>query len=137
MSMQDPISDMLTRIRNAQQRSTVVVTMPASKVKTAIAKVLQSEGYINGWENIFSGGHPAISIKLKYHNERPVIANIQRVSKPSLRVYMSTDDLMKLDKTRGVQNGLGIAVVSTSEGVMTHQAAIKKGKGGEVLCYVN
>ena len=137
MSMQDPIADMLTRIRNAQHRASATVTIPASKLKASIASVLQSEGYINGWTSIFSGGHPAIKIDLKYYQEQPVIENIQRVSKPSLRVYLSAKELEKYSKSAGVKNGMGIAIVSTSNGVMTHQAAMKNGRGGEVLCYVN
>lgn len=137
MSMQDPISDMLTRIRNAQQRFSKTVTMPSSKLKIAIANVLQSEGYITGWKSSDSETLPYLTINLKYYDGKAVIEAIQRVSKPSLRVYMSKSDLEKYSKSFGVQSGLGIAIVSNSDGVMPHSQAIKQGKGGEVLCYVN
>ena len=137
MSMQDPIADMLTRIRNAQQRFSKTVTMPSSKLKVAIANVLQSEGYITGWESSDSESLPALTISLKYYEGKGVIDAIQRVSKPSLRVYMSKSELEKYSKSFGVQSGLGVAIVSNSDGVMPHSQAIKHGKGGEVLCYVN
>lgn len=137
MSMQDPIADMLTRIRNAQQRFSKSVSMPASKLKASIANVLQSEGYITGWEEAGEKAERTLTINLKYYNGDAVIDSIQRVSKPSLRVYMSKSDLEKYGKSFGVQSGLGIAIVSNSNGVMTHTQAIKDGKGGEVLCYVN
>ncbi|MBV53201.1 MAG: 30S ribosomal protein S8 [Coxiellaceae bacterium] len=137
MSMQDPISDMLTRIRNAQQRFSESVTMPSSNLKKAIANVLQQEGYISGWSVQDDEVHQTLSIDLKYYQGQAVIENIQRVSKPSLRVYMSKSDLEKYGKSTGVQSGLGVAIVSNSDGVMPHSHAIKSGKGGEVLCYVN
>ena len=137
MSMQDPIADMLTRIRNAQQRFSKTVTMPCSKLKKAIANVLQEEGYIKAWNVIDDRVHPTLTIDLKYFQGQAVIENIQRVSKPSLRVYMSKSELEKYSKSFGVQSGLGVAIVSNSDGVMPHSQAIKHGKGGEVLCYVN
>ena len=137
MSMQDPIADMLTRIRNAQQRFSKTVTMPASKLKSSIAHVLQGEGYIIGWDEAGEKAQRTLTIKLKYYEDNPVIETIQRVSKPSLRVYMSMSELQKYGKSFGVQSGLGVAIVSNSDGVMTHTQAIKDGKGGEVLCYVN
>ena len=137
MSMQDPIADMLTRIRNAHQRMSASVLIPASKVKMAIAKVLKEEGYIDAVEDAFLNGHPAIKIQLKYYKEQPVIETIQRVSKSSLRVYKTVDELKKFARSVGVKNGMGIAIVSTSSGVMTHQSAIKQSKGGEVLCFIN
>ena len=103
----------------------------------AIARVLDEEGYIDGLEQAFLGGHPAIKIHLKYFNDQPVIEAIQRVSKSSLRVYKTVDELKKFAKSASVKNGMGIAIVSTSNGVMTHQSAIKQCKGGEVLCCIN
>ncbi len=137
MSMQDPIADMLTRIRNAQQRFSKTVTMPASKLKSSIAHVLQGEGYIIGWGETGEKAQRTLTINLKYYDDNAVIETIQRVSKPSLRVYMSKSELQKYVKSFGVQSGLGVAIVSNSDGVMTHTQAIKDGKGGEVLCYVN
>lgn len=130
MSMNDPISDMLTRIRNGQRAQKKSVTMPASKLKLSIAKVLQDEGYIAGFSSAEFDGHPSLNIDLKYFNGKPVIEEIQRVSKPGLRVYKSKDELPQ------VLGGLGIAIVSTSSGVMTDRAARKEGMGGEVLCIV-
>ena len=137
MSMQDPIADMLTRIRNAQQRFSKTVTMPASKLKSSIAHVLKGEGYIIGWGETGEKAQRTLTINLKYYDDNAVIETIQRVSKPSLRVYMSKSELQKYVKSFGVQSGLGVAIVSNSDGVMTHTQAIKDGKGGEVLCYVN
>jgi small subunit ribosomal protein S8 len=127
--MQDPVSDMLTRIRNAHHRSHPDVTMPASKLKASVAKVLQEEGYISGY-SVSEEVKPSLTIELKYFEGRPVIEEIARISKPSLRQYVGTNDLPK------VRSGLGIAVVSTSKGVMTDRAARAAGIGGEVLCTV-
>jgi small subunit ribosomal protein S8 len=128
--MHDPISDMLTRIRNGQMRSKVNVTLPTSKVKKAIANVLKDEGYIEGFSIDENNGKPLLSIELKYYAGEPVIENIQRASKPSLRLYKSSNDLPR------VMNGLGVAIVTTSKGVMTDIKARAEGVGGEVLCYV-
>jgi len=130
MSMTDPIADMLTRIRNAQMREEAVVAMPASKVKLAIAKVLKDEGYIDAFKVSGEEVKPVLEIALKYYAGRPVIEKIERVSKPGLRIYKSKDDIPR------VMNGLGIAIVSTSRGVMTDRKARATGVGGEVLCIV-
>ena len=130
MSMTDPIADMLTRIRNAQACRKITVTMPASKVKASIAKVLQDEGYIDGFSVQVMGPKSEISISLKYYAGQPVIERIERVSRPGLRVYKGVGDIPK------VMNGLGVAIVSTSQGVMTDRKARASGVGGEVLCYV-
>lgn len=130
MSMQDPLADMLTRIRNAQMASKVKVTMPSSKVKVAVAKVLEAEGYTTSTEVSDEAGKAQLHIGLKYHKGKPVIAEIDRVSRPGLRNY---SDRHGLPKVRG---GLGIAVVSTSKGVMTDRAAREAGLGGEILCTV-
>jgi small subunit ribosomal protein S8 len=128
--MSDPISDMLTRIRNAQMAEKVTVVMPSSKLKTAIAKVLQDEGYVDGFKVTANDGKPTLEIGLKYYANRPVIETIQRVSRPGLRVYKGSEDIPK------VMNGLGIAIVSTSKGLMTDHKARANGIGGEVLCIV-
>lgn len=130
MSMSDPISDMLTRIRNAQMTEKTSVMMPASKLKKAIAQVLQDEGYIDGFVVRENGGLPEMEVALKYYAGRPVIEKIERVSKPGLRIYKGRDDLPR------VMNGLGVAIVSTSRGVMTDRKARSLGVGGEVLCVV-
>jgi small subunit ribosomal protein S8 len=130
MSMTDPIADMLTRIRNAQMVEQTVVAMPSSKVKLAIAKVLKDEGYIDGFKVSGEEVKPVLEIALKYYAGRPVIERIERVSKPGLRIYKSKDDIPR------VMNGLGIAIVSTSHGVMTDRKARATGVGGEVLCIV-
>jgi small subunit ribosomal protein S8 len=130
MSMSDPISDMLTRIRNAQMAEKVTVTMPSSKIKAAIAKVLQDEGYVEGFKVVANEGKPTLEIGLKYYADRPVIEKIQRVSRPGLRVYKGSEDIPR------VMNGLGIAIVSTSKGLMTDRKARANGIGGEVLCIV-
>ena len=131
MSMQDPISDMLTRVRNAQMASKVSVAMPSSKIKVAVAKVLQDEGYIAGYSVAESAGNKAeLSIELKYFDGKPVIAEIDRKSRPGLRLYSGKDSLPS------IRGGLGIAIVSTSKGVMTERAARSAGSGGEVLCTV-
>ena len=129
MSMQDPLADMLTRIRNAQMAEKPVVSMPSSTVKVAVAKVLKDEGYIAGHQ-ISSETKPLLSIELKYFEGRPVIEEVKRVSRPGLRQYKSVDDLPK------VRGGLGVSIVSTSKGVMTDRAARAAGVGGEVLCTV-
>ena len=130
MSMTDPIADMLTRIRNAQMTEKATVVMPSSKVKIAIAKVLKDEGYIDGFLVAGEEIKPMLEIALRYHAGRAVIEKIERVSTPGLRVYKSKDDIPK------VMNGLGIAIVSTSHGVMTDRKARATGVGGEVLCIV-
>jgi len=129
MSMQDPVSDMLTRIRNAHHRSHPEVTMPASKLKASVAQVLQDEGYIASY-SVTAEVKPCLTIELKYFEGKPVIEEITRVSKPSLRSYVGSNDLPK------VRSGLGIAVISTSKGVMTDRAARAAGIGCEVLCTV-
>ena len=130
MSMSDPIADMLTRIRNAQMVEKTSVTMPASKVKTAIAQVLKDEGYIDGFQVKTTGGKSELEIALKYYAGRPVIERIERVSRPGLRIYRGRDTLPQ------VMNGLGVAIVTTPKGVMTDRKARQAGIGGEVLCYV-
>ena len=130
MSMSDPIADMLTRIRNAQMVAKTVVAMPSSKVKTAIAQVLKDEGYIDGFQVKSEGGKSQLEIALKYYAGRPVIERIERVSRPGLRVYKGSKDIPH------VQNGLGVAIVTTPQGVMTDRKARAAGVGGEVLCFV-
>ncbi len=130
MSMSDPISDMLTRIRNAQMAEKVTVSMPSSKLKVAIAKVLQDEGYVEGFSVAANDGKPVLEIGLKYYAGRPVIEKLQRISRPGLRTYKGCADIPK------VMNGLGIAIVSTSKGLMTDRKARANGIGGEVLCIV-
>ena len=130
MSMSDPISDMLTRIRNAQMAEKVTVNMPSSKLKVAIAKVLQDEGYVEGFNVSTNDGKPTLEIGLKYYAGRPVIEKIQRVSRPGLRMYKGCGDIPK------VMNGLGVAIVSTPKGLMSDRAARAAGHGGEVLCIV-
>jgi small subunit ribosomal protein S8 len=130
MSMTDPIADMLTRIRNAQRSEKQAVVMPASKLKSAIAQVLKDEGYIEGFAVREAEGKPLLEISLKYYAGKPVIEKIERVSRPGLRIYRPKDDLPK------VMNGLGVAIVSTSRGVMTDRKARGLGVGGEVLCIV-
>ena len=130
MSMTDPISDMLTRIRNAQAVRKTSVNMPSSKLKAALAQVLKDEGYIDGFAFRENEGKPEIEISLKYYAGRPVIEKIERVSRPGLRIYRGRDDIPR------VMNGLGIAIVSTSKGLMTDRKARATGIGGEVLCIV-
>ena len=130
MSMTDPIADMLTRIRNAQMTERAVVVMPSSKAKIAIAKVLKDEGYIEGFKVSGDEVKPQLEIALKYYAGRPVIEKIERVSRPGLRIYRNKDDIPR------VMNGLGIAIVSTSHGVMTDRKARATGVGGEVICIV-
>jgi small subunit ribosomal protein S8 len=130
MSMQDPVADMLTRIRNAQMAGMPEVSMPASKLKSAVAAVLEDEGYVAGSRNETINDKPALVIELKYYQGKPVIVEIDRISRPGLRAYSGKDDLPK------VRAGLGVAIVSTSKGVMTDRAARAAGVGGEVLCTV-
>ena len=130
MSMSDPIADMLTRIRNAQMVEKTTVSMPASKLKAAIAQVLKDEGYIDGFKVSNEGGKTQLEIALKYYAGRPVIERIERVSRPGLRVYKGRDSIPQ------VMNGLGVAIVTTPQGVMTDRKARATGVGGEVLCYV-
>jgi small subunit ribosomal protein S8 len=131
MSMSDPIADMLTRIRNAQRVEKPDVAMPSSKLKVAIARVLQDEGYIEGFRvDAGSAGQSELRIGLKYYAGRPVIERIERVSRPGLRIYRRRDHLPQ------VMNGLGVAIVSTPKGVMTDRKARVQGVGGEVICYV-
>ena len=130
MSMSDPISDMLTRIRNAQMASKASVAMPSSKVKIAIAQVLKDEGYVEDFAVIPNEGKPILEIGLKYYAGRPVIERIDRVSRPGLRIYKGADDIPL------VMNGLGVAIVSTPRGVMTDRKARASHVGGEVLCFV-
>jgi small subunit ribosomal protein S8 len=130
MSMSDPIADMLTRIRNAQQVDKTVVAMPSSKLKIAIAEVLKDEGYIDGFKVKTTDGKTELEIALKYYAGRPVIERIERVSRPGLRVYKGRHDIPR------VMNGLGVAIVTTPKGVMTDRKARAAGIGGEVLCYV-
>ena len=129
--MTDPISDMLTRIRNGLQAEKVSVRVPASKLKRAIAQVLKDEGYIENVTDAASGGHAWIEIRLKYHDGNPVIERLDRVSKPGLRVYHGADKLPR------VEGGFGVAIVSTSQGIMSDRAARKARLGGEVLCIVS
>ncbi|HWP95077.1 MAG TPA: 30S ribosomal protein S8 [Gammaproteobacteria bacterium] len=131
MSMTDPIADMLTRIRNGQRMGHAEVSMPSSKVKAGIAKVLKEEGYIAGYEVIDSDGKPTLKITLKYYQGEPVIERIERVSRPGLRIYRRKHELPK------VLGGLGIAIVSTSQGIMSDRAARAAGHGGEVICIVS
>ena len=129
MSMQDPIADMLTRIRNGQAANKVSINMPSSKLKVAIANVLAAEGYIESVK-VLEGAKPELEITLKYFQGKPVVESIQRVSRPGLRIYKRKDELPK------VMGGLGVAIISTSKGVMTDRAARQAGLGGEIICYV-
>jgi small subunit ribosomal protein S8 len=128
--MTDPIADMLTRIRNGQSAGKVSVSMPSSKLKSSIAQVLKDEGYIVEFSIEDAGQKAVMNVDLKYYDGRPVIESLKRVSRPGLRIYKANDELPK------VQNGLGVAIVSTSRGVMSDRAARAAGEGGEVLCYV-
>jgi len=129
MSMSDPIADMLTRIRNAQSVEKAVVTMPSSKLKVAIAQVLKDEGYIDGFA-VKGEAKAELEIALRYYAGRPVIERIERVSRPGLRIYKGRHDIPS------VKNGLGVAIVTTPQGVMTDRKARASGIGGEVRCYV-
>ncbi|MDO4877699.1 MAG: 30S ribosomal protein S8 [Neisseria sp.] len=129
MSMHDPISDMLTRIRNAQRANKISVAMPSSKIKCAIAKVLKEEGYIENFL-VSTDTKPVLEIELKYYAGHPVIEQIKRISRPGLRVYKGSNEIPY------VMNGLGVAIISTSKGVMTDRKARSEGVGGELLCIV-
>ncbi|XBS69452.1 30S ribosomal protein S8 [Acerihabitans sp. KWT182] len=129
MSMQDPIADMLTRIRNGQTANKTAVSMPSSKLKVAIAHLLKEEGFIEDYK-IEGDTKPTLELELKYFQGKPVVETIQRISRPGLRIYKKKDALPK------VMAGLGIAVVSTSKGVMSDRAARQAGLGGEIICYV-
>ncbi|MGH8193937.1 MAG: 30S ribosomal protein S8 [Woeseiaceae bacterium] len=131
MSMTDPISDLLTRVRNGQKARKVSVAMPSSKAKVAVAKVLKDEGYITAYSTADDGNKSELTIELKYFEGAPVIERIERVSKPGLRIYRRQQELPK------VLGGLGVAIVSTSAGVMSDRQAREKGIGGEVLCIVS
>lgn len=131
MSMTDPIADMLTRIRNGQASEKTQVSMPSSKLKTSIAEVLKGEGYIADYQVGEQDGKPVMTVDLKYYEGKPVIASIQRASRPGVRMYKPKDELPKVD------GGLGVAIISTPQGVMTDRAARAAGVGGEVLCYVS
>jgi small subunit ribosomal protein S8 len=130
MSMTDPIADMLTRIRNAQVARKPQITLPASKQKLAVAQVLEQEGYLASVATEDVDGKAVLTLTLKYYQDRPVIERIERVSRPGLRVFRRADQLPV------VQGGLGVAIVSTSKGVMTNRQAKAQGHGGEVLCIV-
>jgi small subunit ribosomal protein S8 len=130
MSMSDPIADMFTRIRNAQRVDKQTVVMPSSKLKVAIAAVLKDEGYIDGYRVQGEAGKPQLELQLKYYAGRPVIERLERVSRPGLRIYKGRDHLPQ------VLNGLGVAIVTTSKGVMTDRRARQTGLGGEVIGYV-
>ncbi len=128
--MTDPIADMLTRVRNAQAASKVDVAMPSSRLKLSIAKVLQDEGYITGYSSD-NAVKPTLTVTLKYYEGRPVIDELKRVSRPGLRIYKNKNELPK------ILNGLGIAIVSTSAGVMSDRQARDSGRGGEIICTVS
>lgn len=130
MSLQDPLADMLTRIRNAQTAGKADVVMPSSTLKQAVAKVMLEEGYIAAADIVDNDGKPQLKISLKYFEGRPVISEIKGVTRPGLRSYSSKTDLPK------VRGGLGVSIISTSKGVMTDRAARKAGVGGEVLCTI-
>lgn len=129
MSMQDPLADMIARIRNAQLAHMASTSMPSSKIKVSVAEVLKSEGYIENY-NVSAGVKPELTVNLKYHQGKPVIDAIKRISRPGLRKYRGKDELPN------VANSLGVAIVSTSQGVMTDRAARKANIGGEILCTV-
>lgn len=129
--MTDPIADFLTRIRNGQSANKVEVAMPSSTLKCAVAAVLKDEGYINDFSTADEAGKPVLTVTLKYYDGRPVIEKLQRASRPGLRLYKGKDDIPS------IQNGLGIAIVSTSKGVMSDRQARAAGQGGEVLCIVS
>ena len=126
----DPVADMLTRIRNAQRVEKTEVVMPSSKVKVAIANVLKDEGYIEGFSVNDADGKAQLTVGLKYYAGRPVIERLERVSRPGLRIYKASDSIPS------VMNGLGVAIVSTSQGMMTDRKARSTGVGGEVICFV-
>ncbi len=130
MSLQDPISDMLTRIRNAGAASLNKVVMPGSKMKTAIAEVLKQEGYIQDYSVATDGAKQTLTLKLKYFNNRPVIEGVKRISKPSCRSYCGSKEIPK------VRNGLGTVILSSPKGVISDRQAVREKLGGEILCYV-
>ena len=130
MSLSDPIGDMIARVKNAQARNHKKVELPASNFKTKIADILKNEGFIKNFEVTEDDKKPILSLELKYHSGNPVISNFERVSKPGRRIFSRADSLPKIN------NGLGIAIVSTSHGVMTGKQAQRENVGGEVLCYV-
>ena len=130
MSMSDPIADMLTRIRNGQSADKISVSMPSSKFKESIANVLKEEGYIQDWKTEQEGSKKSLIIDLKYYMGKPVIDKIRKVSRPGLRIYKSSDELPQ------VIGGMGVAIISTSKGVMTDRSARESGQGGEVICTV-
>ncbi|NKC12272.1 MAG: 30S ribosomal protein S8 [Gammaproteobacteria bacterium] len=130
MSMQDTLSDMLTRIRNGQAAGKVSVSMSSSKMKQAVLEVMKAEGYVKDFQVEELAGKPTLHVVLKYYDGKPVIDTLRRVSRPSLRVYRGKDDIPS------VRGGLGVAIVSTSQGVMTDRAARKAGVGGEVICEI-
>ena len=130
MSLQDPISDMLTRIRNAGSATLDEAVMPGSKMKSAIAEVLKGEGYILDYSVENDGPKETLTIKLKYYRDKPVIEGIKRVSKPSCRVYCGSSDIPK------VRNGLGTVILSTPQGVISNRTAVESNVGGEILCFV-
>ena len=129
--MTDPIADFLTRIRNGQSAGKAEVSMPSSKLKGAIAGVLKDEGYISDFSTGEADGKPVLTVVLKYYNGKPVIERLQRASRPGLRLYKGKDEIPS------IQNGLGVAIVSTSKGVMSDRQARAAGQGGEVLCIVS
>jgi small subunit ribosomal protein S8 len=129
--MTDPIADLLTRIRNGQSASKVEVSMPSSRLKCAISQVLKDEGYITDFSAADEDGKPVLTVILKYYDGKPVIETIKRASRPGLRLYKGKDDIPS------IQNGLGVAIVSTSKGVMSDRQARAAGEGGEVLCVVS
>jgi small subunit ribosomal protein S8 len=131
MSMTDPIADFLTRIRNGQSSGKPEVTMPSSQIKLALAKVLKDEGYIADYATDAGDGRATLTLRLKYYQGRPVIDRLERVSRPGLRVYKAKDELPK------ILGGMGVAIISTSRGVMTDREARAAGHGGEVLCIVS
>ncbi len=130
MTMQDPIADFLTRMRNAQQAGHADVSMPHSRAKADICRILQDEGYIEGYAASDDASKRQLTVRLKYHEHKPVMAEIRRVSRPGLRIYRNAKDLPS------VRNGLGVAIISSSQGLMTDRAARKRGVGGEVVCTV-
>ena len=129
MSLQDPVADLLVRVRNAQRAGHATVSMPSSNLKVAIVRVLRDEGYVDNFA-VTDSGKPTLTVALRYHDGEPVIADIKRVSRPGLRVYKGQGELPK------VRSGFGVAIVSTAGGVMTDRTARRKGLGGEVLCTV-
>jgi small subunit ribosomal protein S8 len=131
MSMTDPIADFLTRIRNGQRAGKPEVTVPSSRVKLALAKVLKDEGYIDDFSAVSEGSKSTLTVRLKYYQGRPVIDRLERVSRPGLRVYRAKDELPK------ILGGMGVAIISTSSGVMSDREARAGGHGGEVLCIVS